>query len=172
MSKAGSEKKWYAVYVASRQEKKVLELLQEKGIIVFVPLIKTLRQWSDRKKMVELPLLKGYAFVCSKISEHLEILHTRGVVCFVKSNGKLAVIRDEEIERLKQVTQLGYHMEAHPITKDLKPGQKVKVGAGVFKGQEAFISENPGGNLMTLFFDSIGHCIQIRLPKDILIPVE
>ena len=58
------EKKWNAIYVASRQEKKVFDVLQKKGIQSYLPLVKTLRQWSDRKKMVEFPLLPGYVFVC------------------------------------------------------------------------------------------------------------
>ena len=54
---------WYVVYVRSRYEKKVHQLLQEKGIESSLPLIKTVRIWSDRKKKVEVPLFKGYVFV-------------------------------------------------------------------------------------------------------------
>jgi len=42
--------KWYAVYVKSRQEKKVHQQLEEKELVSFLPLLETLRQWSDRKK--------------------------------------------------------------------------------------------------------------------------
>ena len=57
------KKNWHAIYVASRQEKKVLEALLNKKIEAYLPLIKTLRQWSDRKKLVEFPLMPGYVFV-------------------------------------------------------------------------------------------------------------
>ena len=43
-------KNWYVLYVRSRHEKKVHQLLQEKGIESSLPLIKTIRIWSDRKK--------------------------------------------------------------------------------------------------------------------------
>ena len=57
------ERKWHAIYVNSRSEKKIGDLLLSKSIEAYVPLTKTMRQWSDRKKMVELPLLNGYVFV-------------------------------------------------------------------------------------------------------------
>ena len=57
------EKYWYAIYVRSRHEKKVHQLLLEIGIESSLPLIKTTRKWSDRKKKVEIPLFRGYVFV-------------------------------------------------------------------------------------------------------------
>ena len=47
------ETKWYAVYTRPRFEKQVLKGLLDQGIEGYLPLIKTMRQWSDRKKMVE-----------------------------------------------------------------------------------------------------------------------
>ncbi|MBE0668108.1 MAG: UpxY family transcription antiterminator, partial [Bacteroidales bacterium] len=49
------ERGWYAVYTHSRAEKRVNERLLEAGIETFLPMQKTLRQWSDRKKLVEKP---------------------------------------------------------------------------------------------------------------------
>ena len=46
--------KWYAVYTRPRFEKQVGQRLLEDGIEAYVPLIKTMRQWSDRKKVVEM----------------------------------------------------------------------------------------------------------------------
>ena len=54
---------WHAIYVHSRAEKKVHVELTLKGIESFLPLHRKLRQWSDRKKWVEIPLISGYVFV-------------------------------------------------------------------------------------------------------------
>src|SRR6478752_682736 len=86
-------KTWHAIYVKSRTEKKVGELLSERGIDNYVPLVKTMRQWSDRKKLVEFPLLNGYVFVSIAPIESEKVLQTRGVVNFVRSEGKTATIR-------------------------------------------------------------------------------
>jgi transcription antitermination factor NusG len=56
-------KYWHAIYVSSRAEKKVCENLSNKNIEAYVPVVKTIRQWSDRKKKIELPLISGYVFV-------------------------------------------------------------------------------------------------------------
>ena len=56
-------RKWYAIYTKSRWEKKCAKTMQADGYTIYLPLIKTLKQWSDRKKMVEIPLIPGYIFV-------------------------------------------------------------------------------------------------------------
>src|SRR6188472_2452236 len=82
-------KNWHAIYVKSRTEKKVGEALEARNIEAYVPVVKTMRQWSDRKKMVELPLLNGYVFVNITLKEQDVVLQTRGVVNFVRSEKKI-----------------------------------------------------------------------------------
>ena len=53
---------WYVLYTKSRQEKKVAESLQAIGIEAFCPLVTVVKQWSDRKKKVQLPLINSYIF--------------------------------------------------------------------------------------------------------------
>jgi transcription antitermination factor NusG len=139
---AGTEKTWRALYVASRQEKKVFEKLQQKNIESYLPLIKTMRQWSDRKKMIELPLLNGYIFVKTSSAENDSVVQTAGVVNFVRSEGMIAKVREHEIERLKQLIELGYQMEAGSINNNYKEGDKVKIGSGALKNIEGFVVEN------------------------------
>ena len=58
---------WSVIKTRSRWEKKVARLLKQKGIDTFCPLLKAKRQWSDRVKTIEQPLLKSYVFV--KVAE-------------------------------------------------------------------------------------------------------
>ena len=77
-------KNWYAIYVRSRHEKYVYSELQQKGIESSLPLVTQTRQWSDRKKKVEVPLFRGYVFVNIDISkDKMNVLQTDGVVKFV-----------------------------------------------------------------------------------------
>ena len=48
-----AEEKWYAIYTRPRAEKQVYQRLTESGIETYLPMQKTIRQWSDRKKIVE-----------------------------------------------------------------------------------------------------------------------
>jgi transcription antitermination factor NusG len=163
------KKKWHAVYVSSRTEKKITDLLNNKGIEAYVPIIKTMRQWSDRKKMVELPLLNGYVFVKINSAENEKVMQTRGVVNFVRSEGKIAVIRDVEIERLKQLVELGYHLEATSINKKYNEGDKIKISSGVLKGIEGFVVKTKENNQIEVLLESIGQCIRVNLPVELLI---
>jgi transcription antitermination factor NusG len=161
------EKNWYAIYVSSRAEKKIGETLQSKGIEAYVPLVKTMRQWSDRKKIVEIPLLNGYVFV--KINQHQSdnVLQIKGVVNFVKIEGKTALIREEEIGRLRQLVELGYQLEAGGISKSYNPGDKVRINSGALCGLEGYVIDTSSGKNLEVLLESIGQCIRVRLPKDI-----
>ena len=74
------EKSWYAVYTNSRAEKRVSDRIEELGIETFLPLQKTLRQWSDRKKLVEKPLISSYVFVKIIPREYFAVRKIDGVV--------------------------------------------------------------------------------------------
>ena len=70
-------KTWYAIYTKSRNEKKVSSLLAEQDIEHYLPLVKKIRQWSDRRKTVEEPLFSSYIFVHITEKEHLPVCKRR-----------------------------------------------------------------------------------------------
>lgn len=92
-----SKKSWYAVYTKPRWEKKVARLLSEKGVEFYCPLSKTVRQWSDRKKVILEPVFKSYVFVRVEEEHKWELRKIDGILNFVFFLGKPAIIRDEEI---------------------------------------------------------------------------
>lgn len=94
--------KWFAVYTRPCWEKKVAGLLTKKGIENYCPLNKVQRHWSDRNKLIEVPLFTSYVFVHIPDSMHTVTRATPGIVNFVYWLGKPAVIRNEEIEAIRQ----------------------------------------------------------------------
>lgn len=160
---------WHALYVSSRTEKKVTETLLSKNLEAYIPLVKTMRQWSDRKKAVELPLLNGYVFVNMSAAQSDLVLQTKGVVNFVRSEGRIAIIRDIEIERLKQLVEFGYQLEAGGIRKQYKEGDKVKISSGVLKGIEGYVTGSSEARHIEIVLESIGQCIRVRLPEELLL---
>jgi len=163
------QKNWHAIYVKSRSEKKVMQTLIQKGIEAYVPLSKTMRQWSDRKKLVEFPLINGYVFVHIQPIENEKTLHTNGVVNFVRLNGKIALIRESEIERLKQLIELGYQLESDSDNSTFEIGEKVKITSGPLKNLEGQILNKSDEKIFLLELETIGKSIKVKLPKDILI---
>ncbi len=123
---------WYAVYTRSRSEKHLMELLTAKGIEAYVPVRKVLKQWSDRKKMVEEPIIRSYCFVKVDPPLYKEVLNTPGAVRYVWFSGKPASIPDRQIETLKSITQSNVEIECLPDT--FQPGIQVNVTAGPLQG--------------------------------------
>lgn len=131
-----------------------------------------MRQWSDRKKLVELPLLNGYIFVKITPEEKEKVLSTKGIVNFVRADGKIAKIRNEEIERLRQLVQLGYQMEANSTKHKYSEGDKIKITSGPLKDIEGYIVHNKEGKYIDILLEGIGQSIRVKLPEEILIPAS
>ena len=126
------ETKWYAVYTRPRFEKQVLKSLHDQGIEGYLPLIKTMRQWSDRKKMVEVPLFSSYVFVHIDRSSYDQVLQTHGAVKYITFEGKAATIPSEQIDNLKIIVDSNENVDTTWETR--RKGDSVIVTAGSLKG--------------------------------------
>jgi transcription antitermination factor NusG len=131
MEKANS-KSWLVVYTKPRWEKKVHEKLVAKGFDSWCPLQKEVHQWSDRKKVVYVPIFKGYVFICVEKKRRSEILATVGILNFVYYEKVPAVIREQDIELLKQFLNEGASFEIVDASTTLRANDKVVVKQGVF----------------------------------------
>jgi transcriptional antiterminator RfaH len=123
---------WLALYTKSRQERVVMKYLLEDGIEAFVPLHKVLRQWSDRKKLVEEPLIRSYCFVHALPTQQHQVLSTPGAVRFVWFGGRPATIPARQIDFLKILT--GHNIPVENIPGFIKPGTMVRITAGPMAG--------------------------------------
>ncbi|MBS1646315.1 MAG: UpxY family transcription antiterminator [Bacteroidetes bacterium] len=164
---AGPARNWYALYVASRAEKKVQEGLLYKNIEAYTPIVKTIRQWSDRKKTVEIPLLNGYVFVKHNEAEKDTVFSINGVVNYVRFDGKPAIISEKEIQTLKDVTTLGYETSVTNY-KQFTEGIEVKITQGTFKGFEGTIVRKDKNEYLLVALHSIQQHIVIKLPAALL----
>src|SRR6476620_10072500 len=127
-------KKWLAIYTRPRWEKKVSQLLIEKEVECYCPLNKVTRKWSDRMKVVEEPLFKSYVFVKVTDEDRTAVRMTPGVINFVYWEGKPAVIKEKEINAIKQFLNEYENVELKPIKLELN--QRVKITKGPLMDQE------------------------------------
>jgi transcription antitermination factor NusG len=127
-------RKWLAVYTRPRWEKKVNQLLNEKGLESYCPLNKVRRKWSDRVKVVEEPLFKSYVFVKVSDDDRTAVRMTNGAINFVYWDGKPAVIKEKEIIAIKRFLNEYENVEA--ILSDLKVNKRVRITNGTFMDQE------------------------------------
>src|SRR6187551_2660447 len=107
--------KWYAIYTRPRWEKKVNNLLLEKGLESYCPLNKVRRKWSDRVKLVEEPLFKGYVFVKVSDDDRTSVRMTPGVINFVYWEGKPAIIKEREMKAIKRFLDEYENVEVEPL---------------------------------------------------------
>ncbi len=89
------ERLWYAVWTRSRHEKSLSKNLENRGFEVFLPLIKSRQKWSDRWKIVEVPLFPGYALVCTTRGLLPDVKQLKSVVGMVRINGHPTPIQSD-----------------------------------------------------------------------------
>ena len=159
------ENKWYAVYTRSRAEKRTHAMLRERGVEVYLPLMKSWRVWSDRRKQVEVPLLNSYLFVYTNpvdYNGYLEILNTAGVVRFVAFEGKPVAIPARQIEALKRLSKEGIDMECMDETPP--PGTPVTIEMGPLKGLRGEVVHSSQGRQVVIRIDTLDKCITVNIP--------
>ena len=160
-----NSKSWYAIYVNSRNEKCVYNELKRKNIKSSLPLTSVIRQWSDRKKKVEIPLFRGYVFVKINIqNEKLDILQTEGVVKFVSFGGKIVDIPEKQmywIDRLLTSSNIEYEQE-------FTVGVPVDVIFGPFKGLRGLVKQERKETRLVVWFDTIMQGVSIAIDSSCL----
>jgi transcription antitermination factor NusG len=149
-------KKWLAVYTRPRWEKKVSQLLSEKGLECYCPLNKVRRKWSDRMKTVEEPLFKSYVFVKVNEEDRASVRMTNGAVNFVYWNGKPAVIKEKEITAIKRFLNEYENVEARPA--DLKLNQRVRITNGTLMDHEGKVLDIRH-RMAKVAIDSLGYIL-------------
>ncbi|MCX6187877.1 MAG: UpxY family transcription antiterminator [Bacteroidetes bacterium] len=160
------KKKWYLLYTKPRNEKKVNTELQIRGFETYLPIQKTLKQWSDRKKMVEEPLFKSYLFINTTLSFYYDILNVNGIVKFVNFEKSPVVVNENEIKIIKQM--LGTEMFLDVVNEKLIQGSKVEVIAGPMIGVKGNIVEYRSKNQIIINLISIQQDIVINVPHNLL----
>ena len=135
-----SGERWYAIRVQSKFESVASEVLLGKGYKSFLPLYKSVRRWSDRKKTLEMPLFPGYLFCCFNPADRmLPIISTPGVIGVVSAGRSPLPIDDDEIAGLQLMLRSGVEPEPWPY---LNSGTKVLIELGPLAGLEAIVVEN------------------------------
>jgi transcription antitermination factor NusG len=158
--------RWYAVYTNPRAEKLVYARLTETDIETFLPLQKTYRQWSDRKKLVEKPLLSSYVFVKVIPREFPVVYKTIGVVKFVSFEGLPVAIPQNQIDNLKLLIDSDAEIE---VTSDkLARGDNVKVVNGSLIGLTGELISFGGRKRVVVRIDKLDQNIIIKIPSTFL----
>lgn len=154
-----SPKNWYVVYTKPKWEKKVAEQLNLKNVECYCPLITQVKQWSDRKKKVEVPLFNSYVFVHLEESQRNLAFLSAGAIRYLFWLGKPAIVRNEEIETIKKWLDSS---QINEITvESYQVGDKIKVVSGPFANQAAVVKD-VSKNHYILVLESLGYVLKMK----------
>jgi len=131
-------------------------------VTTFLPLITETHRWSDRKKLVEMPLFGCYVFVRLRPTEEqrLRILRLEGVFKFVGVRGEGLPIPDRQIEAVRTLVSQQIPYRIHPF---LKIGQRVRIRSGALSGVEGILVARDGESTLVVSVDAIQRSLAIRI---------
>lgn len=125
-------KRWFALYVQPRKEKVVEQELLKRGYEIYLPIKQELRQWKDRKRIIEVPLIPSYVFMNIEEKEVWDIVRINGCVKFIWFNGKPCPIPDDQIDSIKLL--LAKNVEIEQTSINPSSGDLVRIIEGNFTG--------------------------------------
>jgi transcription antitermination factor NusG len=153
---------WYAVYTLPRAEKKAYSELLGKGIETYLPLQRTLRKWSDRKKWVEEPLFRSYIFVHIPPSFYFDVLNTPGIVRYVTFESKAVPIPPLQIEAVRFFLSSDDLQPENP--EQYIPGRPIEVIKGPLKGLSGELLQLAGRQKVKVEISAVGQSIFVTIP--------
>ncbi|MBZ4036524.1 UpxY family transcription antiterminator [Flavobacterium sp. 17A] len=150
---------WYVVYTKPKWEKKVADKLSQLGIECYCPIVTQVRQWSDRKKKVEVPLFNSYVFVQLTDADRNSVFQVPGVVRYLFWLGKPAIVKDQEIENIKKSLKAPNISDVS--VSEIQVGDKIKLESGAFTNQSAIVQE-VSNNYYILVLETLGCVLKIK----------
>ncbi len=154
--------KWYAVQTRARHEKVIAHRLREQGISTFLPLVTEVHRWSDRKKVVELPLFSCYLFarLAPTNEDRSRVLRLDGVFQFVGGRGEGTPIPDEQIDAVRILVKEHIPVHSHPF---LRIGQRVRIRSGALSGVEGILVARNGDHALVVSVEAIQRSLAVRI---------
>ncbi len=157
---------WYAIYTKSRNEKKVNQLIEESGIESYIPLVKTLKQWSDRKKWVNEPLFKSYLFVHINPGDYYNVLNIPGVVKYISFESKAVAVPEKQILAIRQF--LNNEEDNSSTLEQFELGDKIEIIKGSLMGLHGHLLQIQGKQKVKIEIESVGGSVVLTIPKSFL----
>lgn len=165
------EQDWLVLYTRPQHEKKVAEQLRKLNVDFFLPTIKTLKNWCDRKKYVNVPLFPSYVFVKVKnLQAYYNSLNIEGALSYIKIGNQIARVRESIIEDIRLIVNNGRDIEIS--SEYFRSGTRLLIKEGPFTGFCCEIIQYRGSQKMLVRVDHLGQSILLNLPFENLTPVS
>jgi transcription antitermination factor NusG len=159
---------WFALTVKPQHERAVAEQLKAKSLEGYVPIYSSRRRWSDRTKVVELPLFPRYVFCRFKFEERVKILSILSVTSIVGFGGRPSPVSESEIETIKSLVSSGLPLAPSP---SIHVGQRVRIVEGALCGLEGVLARDKGGCRVVVNMELLRRGVAVDVHRDLLAPI-
>lgn len=149
---------WYIVYTFPNLEKKIYNELTKKKIKAYLPLQNVIRQWSDRKKEIKVPMFPNYVFINSTERERFRLLKIGGVLKFITFEGKPAMVSEDEISNIMKFETMVFEIESNLVS-----GDEVMIVDGPFTGLQGKLFFKRGKERLGVHLSSINQSLSIEV---------
>lgn len=156
MSREANSEIWHVIYTKPNFERKFAGILQQKGINVFIAEQKQLKQYSDRKKWVDVILFRSYIFIKAEdFNQHFAtIVYTPGFLKVLLHNGKPAIVTQRGIDQIRQLC--GQQQHAISIAENtVEIGKPIEIKEGIFKGIKGTIVQKKNSRQLLVRIDGL-----------------
>jgi transcription antitermination factor NusG len=163
------ERSWFALQVKTTHEKRVASMFDHRGYEWFLPLYKSRRRWSDRTKLMELPLFQGYLFCRFAPRDRVPVLKTPSVLRIVGIGLTPTPIDEHEIAALQRVMNSRQGVLPHPF---MQVGQRVRIESGSLAGLEGFIADIWQRDRLILSVALLQRSVAVEIDNALVAPVH
>ncbi len=157
---------WFALITKPCHEGIAAALLRQKRVDALLPVYTAVRQWSDRKKQIRLPVFPGYVFSRFDFKRRSHVLHTPGVRSVVAFGGVPVPLSDEEISSLRILIDSKLPLQPWPF---LKSGDRVRVAFGPLKGCSGLLIRGEKWRVV-VGIELLQRSVAVEVPRDSIRP--
>jgi transcription antitermination factor NusG len=156
---------WFALQTRYRYEERIASELKAKGFESYLPTLREVHQWKDRKKVMDVPAFGGYLFARFEPSLHnrVRVLETAGVVKLLGNHGRPEPVPEGEIESLRLALESGAECDRHPC---VEIGNPVKVRRGMLAGVQGRIVRIANRVKILVNVTSVSQAIAVEVHVD------
>ncbi len=163
--------RWYAVQCLAHRETAAASHLSNQGFEVFFPRRRKVRRHARKTESVLVPFFPGYLFVALDLSRDRwrSVNGTYGVARLVMQGDRPAPAPAGVIEQLQES---GDDMSVIQWRPDIRPGESVRVVAGVFSDIVGRLERLDGAGRVRVLLQMMGGHVPALLPEEIVVPAR
>ena len=159
---------WFALQVRHRWESRTQSLLSGKGFETILPSYEAKRAWSDRERIVKVPLFPGYLFCRFDVHNRLPVLITPGVISVVGSGKTPIAVEEAEIDAIQRVVLSGVKAQPWPY---LEIGERVRINGDVLDGMEGILASFKGRQRVIISVTLLRRSVALEVDRAQIHPI-